>query len=597
MATRLCIRNLIFLGLLAGSQLQVPVAEVDHKLDPEISLLFDLAKQMQEDMGINSIILYTGHFDQRPSVQQLLMDEFSLPIYCVGSDLGPVKHRYLFAEMLAVVLFTGFDDPTLAALDDPELRHIEKVFIFIYAPLDVEKRFEKESIQKFFELCWDLWFDRAMIIIRGESELELWSYYYLGGVHTSPVDLSTTLSTAIRRDNHRFLLQVVNDFPSIFWYNSSEQADVTGGGNISLSGTTGLMMVEFMRHLNVTMDIIVMPGRQKYEDDISLRPSDQPVDVIANLVDNSSLKYSPVVAYSRICLVVSNRRRIPLHRFVERGFPQKAQRIFMFSCLGIFLVKYFGYRRRDFFHSLLSTFRFYLGIPVPAAQLNRMPLSEKILEVIIFFFVGLLISANISVFSTSLTTGIFEPEITNAETFRASGLKIMTDDSSVLQAFENDVVLSSLLDLVVVVNQSTMFNHVTSLNESYAYAIRTPNWNLLQLYQERMNNKPLMIAGEELCSKTHQMRIPISPRSPLKFVFMEYFLSVYESGLPHKWLQMSFDKVRELGNLKSLPLDTERSFKPLTFEFYAAIFKIYVSLLTFSVIVFVMEVLLKIYWK
>nr|XP_017014391.2 uncharacterized protein LOC108069001 [Drosophila takahashii] len=592
MVSRFFIRNFILCGLIASCQLRIPVGEVEIHLDNEIRYLLQLIDSMRSFFGVYCVITYTGHIDLRPSLQQMIMDNLSLPIFNVGSDLGPVNHHYLKAENLVIAFFTGLNDPTLAALNDKELGH-DRVFLILLhvLPPNTKELFTADSIRELFNWCWDHSIDRIMLIIRGEKKIELWSFYHLDEMIIFQIESSKPFLENIRRHNYRFVVQVVNDPPAVFWYNSSEQANVTGGDNISLSGPIGVMIVDFMRHLNVTMDIIPSAGHQTSKYEIFRQPDDRRVDVVANMVYGDHLHFSPIVADSQICVVVSNRRMIPPSRFMDEVISLCVHRLTCLASIGIFLVKYFSQRRRSFLDPIFNTIRFYVAIPLPNGRLERLPIADKILEVFVFFFVGLLVSSNVSVLSTAFTAGIFKSAITNAETLRASGLKIMTDDPTIPLAFDDDLLPSSLADRVFLVDFPTMFHHILTLNDSYAYVVKTPNWQSLRLYQQRLKTEILRIVGGDLCSKSRPMRVPINPRSPLRFLFKDYFHMVFESGLQQKWIRMGFEKFREIRIQTNLPTDINVNWRPLTIEYFAYFIKLYIGGMVISTMAFGIEML------
>jgi len=138
------------------------------------------------------------------------------------------------------------------------------------------------------------------------------------------------------------------------------------------------------------------------------------------------------------------------------------------------MIKYLSHGRRSLSDPFFNTLRFYLAFPLADFHLNQLPIADKFIEVFSFFFISLIVSSITSMLSTVFTTGIFEPAITNAETLRASGLKIMTDDPTIPPAFNDDILPSSLADRVILVDLPTMFHHIISLNDSYAYVVSCP---------------------------------------------------------------------------------------------------------------------------
>ncbi|XP_017120531.1 uncharacterized protein LOC108141595 [Drosophila elegans] len=597
MGSRFYMRNFILFGLLASSHMQIPVGEMEANLDREISVLFEILQKVQTTYGLDRAITFTGNVDLNPSLEQRAMDSISLPLYSVRSELGVFNQRYPSDNYVVIVIFTGLDDPSLAAVKDMALQNTEVFFVFLYSsPRNEKKRFGMDSIRALFAWCWELTIITTVLIVRNGSNIEQWSYFFLRNINIVSLDVGEQFLSVMRRNSYKFSVQVVNDPPSVFWYNSSDQAALTGGGNISLSGCIGLMIVEFIRYLNATFYILPVSGQQTSQYEVVQLPGNQSVDLVANMVDNDSLKsFSPMVADSQICVVVPNHRLLAPYRYIDKNVNSLTYPIISLSILGVFLIKYFAHRRRSLLDPIFSSFRFHLAIPLPGGQLDRLPLADKLVEVFSFFFLGLLVGATVSVMSTAFTTGMWEPQITNVETMRASGLKILTADPTILQVFKDNVLPSSLADLVTIVDMGTKFRYMTGLNHNYAYVVKTHNWKALRLYQQHIKTEPFQIAGQELCSRVRAIRIPISPKSPLRFLYLSYFRTVFESGLLQKWDQMGFKKYREINNLFKLPSDVQNHFRPLSVDYFLVFIWLYIGGMFVSTLVFATELLINKY--
>ncbi|KAH8314375.1 hypothetical protein KR059_004940 [Drosophila kikkawai] len=587
---------LISCPILASSQLQIPleIAEENEQLENDINSFFRIMDRLNDELGFYSFIPYTGNVYLRPSLEQRLMEHFAVPIYSVASGKGPLNRRYEKGKNLVIVLFSGFDDPILAVLNDTELSSGSHFYSFLYVPQGNNKRFlTMDEMWKFFSWCFEISIDLVMLIFRGESEFETWTYYYLKNVTVTRVRKGRSLNSMVRNEGYRFSVQVANDLPSIFWYNSTEQADVIGGGNISLSGPIGLMMVEFMRYINATMDIL--PIGEKQNSNYDIFQADQNVDMVANLVVNDSILFSPVVSDTQICLLVPHRRKIPSSRYFDRVISPSVHLLMLPVALLVFVIKYIAHRRRSLLDAFFSTLRFHLGIPLPEGQLERLPLADKIIEVYSLLFLMIFISVCGSILSSVLTAGLYYPPITDVESMRASGLRIITEDPTILQAFRDNRMPSSLADLVDLVDDHTVFKNLQNLNDSVVNVVRTPNWRGLRLYQERLKTKRLAIAGPKLCSDIRLLRLPISPRSPMRFIFKDYFDRIFESGLEQKWIRMGFQKFREVYGITKLPTDKNNEWKPLTISFYSIFITLFMAGMLLSTLVFIIELLYKRY--
>ncbi|XP_033251398.1 uncharacterized protein LOC117190427 [Drosophila miranda] len=397
--------------------------------DENIGTLFEVIHVYAGLFGVRNFITFTGHMDLRPSLQQRLMEKFNTPLYVVGSNLGPLNRHYLKATNIVITLFTGLSDPTLSAVNDTLLSRTGSTFLFFHRPATDEEELQHltdEEMQIFFIMCYRRHFVRSILIFRRENKYEAWTYYYLS--KTMTIHKLTTRDSSFHQRYAKCL-------------NSTGDSNVPGGGNISIGGTLGILMREFMTYMNSSMDILPNEGRQSSVYQIGDHSDGRIVDVVANLVDE-------MLTDSRICLVVPN--RVPVY-----------------SLLGM----------------------------------------------VIF------ISVTQSFLATSLTSGFFEPGITNVATMRASGLRIMTDDPTVPQIFFKNRLPRCLADRLRLVDTDTMIQHFLQLNYSYAYVMRSPSWRVLSLYQQNMRVPKFRMTKRELCTKARLLRLPISTESPLRFAF------------------------------------------------------------------------------
>ncbi|XP_043641674.1 uncharacterized protein LOC122612254 [Drosophila teissieri] len=587
MGSRFFLRNFILFGLLASSNMQIPVGELENSLDSEMPYLLEVTYFLGTIFGLQSVTIFSGCINISHTIQRSLMDRY-IPVNTVGSNLQPAKYHKLANANIRIVLFSGLDDPIFSTLNATKSRYSDNMYILVYATPNTNKSVEMDFIEEVFALLWNMSIDCTFLMVHGEFKMEIWNYFYLEKIQKFKVVRSNTFLESIRNSNFKFVLHVIDDSPSLFWYNSSEQADVTGGGNISVSGPIGLFIINFMRHLNMTTEIVPVPGRQTSKYENYQHTDNFKFGNATYIVGTAVLKYSPMVLHSRTCLLVANHRMVPLSRFLDRLISPGVFRLTFLSSVGVFVIKFFSHRPRLFLVALFGTFRFFFGIPLPNNVLERLPMVDRWIEVFIFLLVNILLSSNISITSSALTTGFYETPIRNVETMRASGLQIMTADPTIPQAFKDNFMPSSLADLVVLVDEPTYLHHVITLNNSYVYVVQSHNWEVFRLYQQQMTKHQFEIGGEELCSKWRILGLPLNPKSPFRFMLNNFFYRVIESGLGKRWLHVGFKKFCDVNNLNKLPVDST-IWKPLSIEFFSNFIRVYILGLVLATLTFVGE--------
>lgn len=211
--------TLLLVGLvLVSSQRQIPleVAETDEWLERDIGFLFEVIAMVNSSLRLSCLITYSGDIELRPSLEQRLMENFSVPLYTGGSHKGPLNRHYQSGNSMVITLLSGLDDPNLAALNDPELSHGSRIFGFLYARND-GRLLTQEGILKFFSWCWERRFVRSLLFFQGQSDFETWSYFYFSNVTLIRLRTSGTLIRNVRSQGYRFTVQAAIDLPTIFW--------------------------------------------------------------------------------------------------------------------------------------------------------------------------------------------------------------------------------------------------------------------------------------------------------------------------------------------------------------------------------------------
>ncbi|XP_034654647.1 uncharacterized protein LOC117892490 [Drosophila subobscura] len=558
--------------------------------DEDIGAILHILNELVGRYGVCNFITFTGRMDLRPSLQQRLMEKFHTPLYAVGSNLGPLNRHYLKANNMVITFFTGLDDPTLSAVSDTPLSETASTFLFLHRPATDEeelKNLNPAEMRIFFTWCLNRHFVVCILVFRREKTYEAWAYYYIANVLNIQklTDHIGTFQNVLRQKNYRLLVQVINDLPNVFWYNST--------GNIRMGGIIGIMMQEFMLYMNATMDILPMEGRQTSDYIMAKNSGGRIVDVAANLVDDSSLSETcPVLTDSRICLLVPHRVPALWSSYVFYIFGTSLNISFFVFILFYTAIKYLANDRRSLTGALLSALRLALGIPMPNREFLRLRLPEKFIEVFSFLGTAMYISVTGSLLASRLTSGAFKPAVTNLATLQASDLLIMTDDPTVPLLFQQNHLPRSLADRLQLVDSKTKFQHFMHLNYSYAYVVNTPNWRTMSLYQQHLKVPKFRLIGDELCTAARLLRLPISTESPLRFFFSNFYNRIFESGLLLKWHQMGFDHFRAFVDFKQLPLDTN-NYQPLPLSFFTPCAWIYVVGVLLSILSLIIERLVR----
>ncbi|XP_043067015.1 uncharacterized protein Ir56a [Drosophila bipectinata] len=588
---RLYLVSFLLLGLVAKSQMsiQAPV-ESDEFFNKPIQHLLGVARGSMRSFGFQNFVVYSDFPHIKPSVQQRLMEVTNKSVFSVtDSFVGSSNDQYKYGVNVVIVLFTNVNDRIMSSVEHNERWNIvRKVFFFLYIPPAGEVIPSiNDTIRDVFKFCWARRFDMMFLLFQGQ----IWAFEHFRNMTYGRLPPKFFYIDYYRSLNMKFLVQVIPDPPMSFWSNSTEQSTVTGGANISLHGPIGLLVVEFIKNMNATMEIQPIdhkPSLQYWINQESIR--DRNVDLVANLVFyNTSIDHS-VMMDSQICLLLPRYRLISPFLYMSVTWKNQVHICIILLIFCVIFIKYFAYHPRNLFHAILSTIRFYLSIPVPTAEVRRLVLADRFLHLFSSFGMSLFYGISLSLLATKFTTGIFYPLITDVQSFQDSGLRIMTEDPAVLKLFEEDQLPRSLKNKVTFVDIDTLGDHFLNLNDSLAYVVKSTTWAGIQMYQERLKRPRLWIADDNLCSRPRSLRVPIYPQSPIAKLFPEFYMRVFESGLIQKWYRMGFSKYRELSGLYKLPTDPE-IYRPLTMEFYRNYMLIYICGMSLATLVFVIELI------
>ncbi|XP_068147379.1 uncharacterized protein Ir56a [Drosophila tropicalis] len=332
------------------------------------------------------------------------------------------------------------------------------------------------------------------------------------------------------------------DDPMLKAYNSTVQSNgVNGGNQLQLGGVLGSLLVEFAHFVNATLEIYHLPDNKNFTANFKRLAGDRNVAISPNLVEDDGLcRISPLVIISRICLVVPNRRPMPKCTYLET-ICKSSFRMFILFCI---LVHFFIKRLTNPHHFL----------------------------------------------TMHLISGYYKPTITDVETMKASGLRILYTDTHVKELFEHDSLPIELMPQLLLVNSSTMDHHLNTLDMNYAYVVEEQHYDKIEYIQRHLENPKLKMAHNDLCSAPRFLRNAVNIGSPLSRALFIYNDQMRANGMFIKFIKNGIQMGAERGYYKQVSVEIT-TLAPLNLEFYGILLSFYMIFMFIGIIVFIIELL------
>ncbi|EDV90818.1 GH13972 [Drosophila grimshawi] len=583
-----CVRVLLWccciLAIVVGQLKPVVESEDDNEA------ILKIISRIDTVMPTQNIITYLVDQNSKvkgtsitTSLQQRLMETFNRPVIAAGIHTGSLRN-IIHVNNMAVVFFTGMDDPNLNMFQQT-VNNIQTVLsIFVYKSED-DSPFPSDELETFFMWCVNHQIFIAYLIFRNYSNYEVRTYrmkttaIVYKFINTSMPEL-TDLRYRKLGNMYKLIYKVAvaHSLPETLVFNTSD-------GNITLGGLNGILLTECMHFFNGRMDIVHL-SFDDYQKEI--REGNRQIDVGVNTVANSSIsRFSPHVESTRYCLILPFERSVGFHEYPKYFNRTRSLLIFMvFYYVIISVIRRISSPHTPLSDVLYRNFQLVIGQTLASSAFRRLRLSEKYIEILILNY-NLVCGTLFGSFLTmALITGLYKPKIIDVDTFLTSEMRIMVYPQQMQYIFDH---LPSVLgDRVLIVDEQTRDQHILSLNDSYAYFIATDKWVLFEYMQRRLRKPKLCLAPESLCGAYMNMRFYVKPGRILLYV-LEYFVQqVREAGLAKKWTQLGLRQAQQANLMAQAPYDPPIQ-QPLPMDFYQYSFRLYVIGMSLSLVSFLLE--------
>lgn len=378
------------------------------------------------------------------------------------------------------------------------------------------------------------------------------------------------------------------------------------GPNRKLSGSAGILYENFVRKVNGTLTEVLMPNApfNLHQKDIIklslLKIIDVSIHPTSNLLPYDSEKSYPVF-YTNSCLIVPVTSEIDHMLYILYPFHLKLW-ILIVGVMAAFLTGYvltsrfnliyFGGKRRQVIILFAFIMKGLLYMPLPATKLH-MNLSRNwrlITLNALLVFAGFIFSNMYTAsFTSLLSTTVYGKQLETVADFIRMKKKIMMLD------YERDVFINStgpfpeeFTSLIIKTDADTVAKHRDVLNTTYAYLVSRERWEVLNKQQDQLWKPFFRIASNKLCLTDFFLSFPIQQDSPFYEQLKDFGGRVSQSGLVHKWKDMSYIDAVNMGLIRKFK-ETRMHPVPLGMEYFKLVWLELIIGLTLSSIVFCIE--------
>ncbi|XP_017842456.1 uncharacterized protein LOC108599843 [Drosophila busckii] len=458
----------------------------------------------------------------------------------------------------------------------------------------------RAALLSFFQYLWLQGFRSALVQIGGEQLYRMDPYPSLQLVQLNRTPDAPLIFPRPGRRNlqgYKLRLPVQLDVPSTFWYCNKQT------GELQLDGIGGTMMSEFMRHINVRLEL--QPLYVNESNNLNM-------PALLQLLEEQRAELSPhkfttlgrsvYVDYSYPFRIVQRCFMVPLHDSVPRGLyiflpfqtPVWLSAALLF--LVIFLVRWLAHRRLQLF----SRFSSLLGIPgsqsaAQASYFHRLPWPRYLSKLFaclcivfgVFIFVQMYATKLMALFSVTIR---HKPSLTLDELLALPYPILVSpgEVAGIISSFGHEAAFHRRFAYAP---PGEFYGQRTQMQAGYVYPISTIRWNFVSQQQRYLHHKRFWLS--KLCYGTFPYQFQLAIDSHFKEPLHRFELHAHEAGLPSYWQRgwytraLSFGFVHDFESAENFEL--RHQLCPLSLHLLAPVLYFYLFGLTLSLGAFLLE--------
>nr|XP_017032874.1 uncharacterized protein LOC108082089 [Drosophila kikkawai] len=504
------------------------------------------------------------------SLEQSLTEEFQMPIVTWGLRRNISLRHLLGYNTLVYVSISSVlasEEPIFDVLTDGLAGQHYVSMLFIYKRLGDQPPTTIIKIGKFVSVQWH----NELITYTPFPELTLLNLTKTGYQH---LDILMDLR------GYEFKVPIFQDPPVVFQLPNGE-----------ISGVLGYMLHAYVRHRRGRLRLEPVAGvdRYNYPEHLMLAAARGEIEMGVHPYSPMQLGSSQTagsfpLAATNTCVLVPWIRESPSARFMRHAIRVNGcffLILLLVTTLAWQLVRTEG--RRGIQLTLVAFFQQSL----PGGQFQRLRDPYKFIHVAVLLASFVLWSLRTGNLSSVFTSQLPGPQIETAKDFLATPLRLMLTESEMQMYFTTGLLPSSLKPRLLVVNRTTLREHLENLNTSYAYCTTVEHWTVVQLQQRRMN-RPYFRVASKLCTAYQVLRFPMQWNSPFERNLYKFSTHSRQFGFWNHWISRSNQEAIRIGLVVQLT-DDYKPFISLTLKDFESLTKLYILLLLGSFICLLVE--------
>ncbi|KAH8348794.1 hypothetical protein KR084_011251 [Drosophila pseudotakahashii] len=517
------------------------------------------------------------------SIEQSLTEEFQVPIVVWGLRRNISLRHLLGYKTLVCVSISSVrpdEEPIFDVLTDglAGMHYVPMLFVHKCLGNILPTR---EMLRAFFAWCWQHRFTNVFLAFQLRTlnystghlsaRNEVYSYTPFPKLTIRNLTETEYQQVDILMDlrGYEFRVPVFQDPPYVILL-----------PNGRLSGALGLLFSAYVHHRRglLRLEPVDHVDRYSYQEQehLMLAPARGEIEMGVHPFSSMQL-FSPLTAGSfqlgttNTCVLVPWLRESPPVRFMRMAARINGPFfVILLVAMTLFWQLVFGRWQRGVHLTLVTFFQQSL----PGREFRRLANSYKFIHVFLLFGSIVLWIMRTASLSSVFTLKVPGRQIETVDDFLATPLRLMLTETEVEMYFTAGLLPSALLPRLLVVNKTTLMEHLDSLNSSYAYCATAEHWRMVMLQQRRMYRPPFRLASK-LCTTPQIMRFPVQRNSPFERNFYRFAVQSLQFGFWRHWLRRSLREAIELRLVVELS-DDYLPFQSLTYMDFEVLIKVYI---------------------
>lgn len=432
------------------------------------------------------------------------------------------------------------------------------------------------SIKNFFEIVWQKAIINCILITKNEKNLiEIYNYNPFPKITIQNITNWSIQNYFLNENFHNIkgypIRTIYNEaYPRSFKYRNIKT------GKLQLSGTGGTILIEFVKHLNSSLQEI----SYKLEKNQSINEKIYEL-IDKNFIDISSMPLflfdrfiygsSYPIMVGKLSIIVPTGNSLLISKYIIYPFQLNLWILLIFTIFYLTIILYISrlvinnIKKIELSESFLHILCIIFNLTLPE-NINKTIYNQRIrLNYILLNLYGFIIkNLYIALMTSFLSTIIYEKSINTVDDMIKNNLKLLS-----YQHITNFIIKTgyypNLIKQIINVTEKECDLGKEKLNRSYAYSATQDKWEFI-FKQQKLLKYPLFYVTN-INLGTFHLSFPMQFNSIYMKKFKLFLLNVQQSGLYSYWENIAFQQLVQIGKMQIFK-DETISNEPKSLELY-----------------------------